>query len=93
MRCADIRVPLDYSRPRGRGITIAIARSRATDTTRYAGPLLINLGGPANPVLATVPTARAEPTEALDAGLAGQLTGAQSAQLGMRRPITARHLG
>lgn len=59
VQCADIRVPLDYSRPRGRGITIAIARSRATDTAHYAGPLLINLGGPANPVLATVPTARA----------------------------------
>jgi pimeloyl-ACP methyl ester carboxylesterase len=58
VQCADIRVPLDYSRPRGRTITVAIARSKATDTDNYAGPLMFNLGGPANPVLSTVPLAR-----------------------------------
>jgi pimeloyl-ACP methyl ester carboxylesterase len=59
VQCADVRVPLDYSRPRGRTITVAIARSKATDTTHYAGPLIFNLGGPSNPVLSTVPLARA----------------------------------
>src|SRR5512138_3378891 len=58
VQCADLRVPLDYGRPRGRTITIAIARSKATDTANYAGPLMFNLGGPANPVLPTVPLAR-----------------------------------
>ncbi|GIH03511.1 alpha/beta hydrolase [Rhizocola hellebori] len=58
VQCADIRVPLDYSRPRGRSITVAIARSKATDTAHYLGPLMINLGGPANPVLFAVPLAR-----------------------------------
>jgi pimeloyl-ACP methyl ester carboxylesterase len=58
VQCADVRVPLDYRRPHGRTITVAIARSRATDPARYAGPLLINLGGPANPVLSSVPVAR-----------------------------------
>jgi pimeloyl-ACP methyl ester carboxylesterase len=58
VRCADIRVPLDYSRPRGRAITVAIARSKATDPAHYAGPLMVNLGGPATPVLAAVPLAR-----------------------------------
>ncbi|MFI5958971.1 alpha/beta fold hydrolase [Cryptosporangium sp. NPDC051539] len=58
VQCADIRVPLDYTRPRGRTITVAVARSKATDTARYAGPLIFNLGGPANPVLSTVPLAR-----------------------------------
>ncbi|EEP70441.1 hydrolase [Micromonospora sp. ATCC 39149] len=58
VQCADIRVPLDYRRPRGRTITVAIARSKATDTAHYAGPLIFNLGGPANPVLSTVPLAR-----------------------------------
>src|SRR3954454_19435620 len=58
VQCADLRVPLDYDQPRGRAITVAIARSKATDTAHYAGPLLFNLGGPANPVLSTVPLAR-----------------------------------
>ncbi|HEX8630333.1 MAG TPA: alpha/beta hydrolase [Catenuloplanes sp.] len=58
VRCADIRVPLDHSRPGGRTITVAIARSAATDRARYAGPLMVNLGGPATPVLASVPLAR-----------------------------------
>jgi pimeloyl-ACP methyl ester carboxylesterase len=58
VQCADIRVPLDYSQPDGRTITVAIARSRAADTANYAGPLMFNLGGPANPVLFTVPLAR-----------------------------------
>jgi pimeloyl-ACP methyl ester carboxylesterase len=58
VQCADIRVPLDYSRPRGRTIAVAIARSKATDTANYAGPLMFNLGGPANPVLSAVPLAR-----------------------------------
>jgi pimeloyl-ACP methyl ester carboxylesterase len=56
--CADIRVPLDYGQPQGRTITVAIARSLATDTANYAGPLMLNLGGPANPVLSAVPLAR-----------------------------------
>ncbi|GAB1689784.1 alpha/beta hydrolase [Krasilnikovia sp. M28-CT-15] len=58
VRCADIRVPLDYGRPGGRTITVAIARSKATDPAHYAGPLIVNLGGPANPVLSAVPQAR-----------------------------------
>ncbi|OJF10111.1 alpha/beta fold hydrolase [Couchioplanes caeruleus] len=58
VQCGDVRVPLDYHRPRGRTITVAVARSKATDPAHYAGPLLINLGGPANPVLSRVPEAR-----------------------------------
>ncbi|MGQ4363566.1 alpha/beta hydrolase [Streptomyces sp. SAS_272] len=58
VQCADIRVPLDYNRPGRRTITVAIARSKATDTAHYAGPLIFNLGGPANPALDSVPLAR-----------------------------------
>ncbi|MEV6601110.1 alpha/beta fold hydrolase [Actinoplanes sp. NPDC051346] len=58
VQCGEVQVPLDYSRPRGRTITVAIARSKATDLAHYAGPLIFNLGGPANPVLSTVPEAR-----------------------------------
>ncbi|MFC3384092.1 alpha/beta fold hydrolase [Couchioplanes azureus] len=58
VQCGDVQVPLDYRRPQGRTITVAVARSEATDKDHYAGPLMINLGGPANPVLPRVPDAR-----------------------------------
>lgn len=46
-RCADVTVPLDYSRPNGRTITVAISRLKATDTQRRVGALALNSGGPA----------------------------------------------
>jgi pimeloyl-ACP methyl ester carboxylesterase len=62
--CADVRVPLDYTRPRGRTITVAIARSKAPDAAHRIGAMIINLGGPASPVLSVVPLARAAMGEA-----------------------------
>lgn len=59
VECGDVTVPLDYTRPRGRSITVAIARSRGSDTTHHVGAMIINLGGPASPVLNSVPLARA----------------------------------
>ncbi|MFJ5546158.1 alpha/beta hydrolase [Streptomyces sp. NPDC093225] len=47
--CADITVPLDYAAPRGRTITVAVSRLKATDTDHRVGPLLLNDGGPAGP--------------------------------------------
>ncbi|MFE7467728.1 alpha/beta hydrolase [Streptomyces sp. NPDC057499] len=52
-RCADVTVPLDYSKPRGRTITVAISRLKATDTRHRIGSLLINPGGPGGPALGT----------------------------------------
>ncbi|WP_030893844.1 alpha/beta hydrolase [Streptomyces sp. NRRL S-474] len=57
-RCADVTVPLDYSRPGGRTITVAISRIRATDTGRRIGPLLLNGGGPGGPTLGDAPWVR-----------------------------------
>jgi pimeloyl-ACP methyl ester carboxylesterase len=57
-RCADIRVPLDYARPRGRTITIAISRLAAGQQANKVGAMIINLGGPATPVLTDVLLAR-----------------------------------
>ncbi|HEY7485274.1 MAG TPA: alpha/beta fold hydrolase [Streptosporangiaceae bacterium] len=57
-QCADITVPLDYRHPDRRTITVAISRLRATDTAGRIGPLVINLGGPGNPVLASIVLAR-----------------------------------
>jgi pimeloyl-ACP methyl ester carboxylesterase len=45
-KCAELRVPLDYAHPRGRQISIAIARRPATDTKHRQGTLVVNVGGP-----------------------------------------------
>src|SRR4051794_13871438 len=48
-QCAEITVPLDYSAPEGRTITVAISRLKATDPTKRRGVLLTNPGGPGGP--------------------------------------------
>ncbi|HEX8347186.1 MAG TPA: alpha/beta hydrolase [Actinoplanes sp.] len=45
-RCAGLRVPLDYSRPDGRQITITLSRIRAGHPARRLGTLVLNPGGP-----------------------------------------------
>ncbi|MBZ4321197.1 alpha/beta hydrolase [Streptomyces huiliensis] len=50
-RCATISVPLDYSDPGGRTLTLALSRIKATDTAHRAGALLVNSGGPGGPSL------------------------------------------
>ncbi len=57
-RCADIRVPLDYAHAGGRTITIAISRLAADPSAKKIGAMIINLGGPATPVLTDVLLAR-----------------------------------
>jgi pimeloyl-ACP methyl ester carboxylesterase len=57
-RCADIRVPLDYAHPGRRSITIAISRLAADPSAKKIGAMIINLGGPATPVLSDVVLAR-----------------------------------
>ncbi|HEX6673478.1 MAG TPA: alpha/beta hydrolase [Actinomycetes bacterium] len=51
-------MPLDYARPGGRTTSVAISRLKATDSAVRIGPMIINLGGPAIPVLARVVDAR-----------------------------------
>jgi pimeloyl-ACP methyl ester carboxylesterase len=45
-QCATAIVPLDYDRPRGRQITLALARLPASDPSRRIGSLFLNPGGP-----------------------------------------------
>jgi pimeloyl-ACP methyl ester carboxylesterase len=45
-QCATAVVPLDYDRPDGRQITLALARHPASDPSRRIGSLFINPGGP-----------------------------------------------
>ncbi|MRH87439.1 alpha/beta fold hydrolase [Nocardia sp. SYP-A9097] len=44
--CANMTVPLDYSEPQGRTISVAISRVQATDPSHRRGILLSNPGGP-----------------------------------------------
>ncbi len=46
LRCASLRVPLDYRRPGGRKITLALSEVPATATSGRLGALLVNPGGP-----------------------------------------------
>lgn len=44
--CGEVTVPLDYARPDGRTITVAMSRLPAKDPSRRIGTLLLNGGGP-----------------------------------------------
>jgi len=46
VQCARIRVPLDWDRPRGRTIRLALARHLASRPDERIGTLFINPGGP-----------------------------------------------
>ena len=45
-QCGTLRVPVDWSRPRGEKIDLALARRPATDPAARIGSLVINPGGP-----------------------------------------------
>jgi pimeloyl-ACP methyl ester carboxylesterase len=45
-QCATAVVPLDYDRPKGKQITLALARLPAADPSRKIGSLFLNPGGP-----------------------------------------------
>lgn len=67
MRCASLRVPLDYRDPRGRTIEIAVSRIATAEPGLRRGVLLHNGGGPGVPSL-HLPAAYAAvyPPEVLD---------------------------
>ena len=45
-QCARLTVPLDWARPQGKRISLAIARHRADDPQHRVGTLFFNPGGP-----------------------------------------------
>jgi pimeloyl-ACP methyl ester carboxylesterase len=49
VQCATLQVPLDWSRPSGPEVTLALTRRLATDPTRRVGTVLFNCGGPGCP--------------------------------------------
>jgi pimeloyl-ACP methyl ester carboxylesterase len=46
VQCGTLRVPVDWARPRGEKITLAIARRPASDPAHRIGALFVNPGGP-----------------------------------------------
>ncbi|MGW7363303.1 alpha/beta hydrolase [Streptomyces sp. NPDC054841] len=51
-QCATIKVPLDYNRPGGKKIDLAISRMRTSSAAERRGVLLLNPGGPGGEGLA-----------------------------------------
>jgi pimeloyl-ACP methyl ester carboxylesterase len=58
VQCADLTVPLDYADPRGRTITVAVSRLKATDTRHRIGSILLNNGGPGGGSVQSPPVVR-----------------------------------
>jgi pimeloyl-ACP methyl ester carboxylesterase len=54
-QCATVRVPLDYSHPRGRMIHLAVIRHRATGPAHRIGTLFFNPGGPGGSGVTALP--------------------------------------
>src|SRR5437764_12353365 len=46
MDCATLSVPLDWSRPQGPSVSLALTRLRSTGPGRRIGTVLFNCGGP-----------------------------------------------
>ncbi|MFF5208301.1 alpha/beta hydrolase [Streptosporangium sp. NPDC000396] len=71
-QCAEVTVPLDYSRPGGRTVKVAMSRLKATDPGRRRGALLYNPGGPGVPAMyLTLQVKRAAPEVAARYDLIG----------------------
>src|SRR6185437_2368228 len=46
LKCAYLRVPLDYANPNGRVIKVGLLRRPASDQAHRIGSLVVNPGGP-----------------------------------------------
>jgi len=60
-RCGYVRVPLNYRRPGGRTILVAVARRPATDPAHKLGTLIVNTGGPGPSLDGVTAIAKGEP--------------------------------
>jgi pimeloyl-ACP methyl ester carboxylesterase len=67
LECASVPVPLDWDKPRGRSITLAVVRHLASRPGERIGSLFLNPGGPGDSGVAAV-TARGEALDALSGG-------------------------
>ncbi|WP_328768804.1 alpha/beta hydrolase [Streptomyces sp. NBC_00286] len=62
-QCSTLKVPLDWERPKGETIGIALIRAKATDEDSRIGSLLFNFGGPGGSGVSTMPSYAALTTE------------------------------
>ena len=46
LKCARLTVPMDYSKPDGKTVTLGLLRRKATDPSHRVGTLFVNPGGP-----------------------------------------------
>ncbi|TRV76314.1 alpha/beta hydrolase [Streptomyces sp. 130] len=56
-RCATVQVPLDYAKPKGETIGIALIRKEATDRGKRLGSMLFDFGGPGGSGVSILPRA------------------------------------
>ncbi|WP_405716455.1 MULTISPECIES: alpha/beta hydrolase [unclassified Streptomyces] len=56
-RCSTVRVPLDYAKPDGATIGIALIRKKAGNSGRRLGSMLFNFGGPGGSGVSILPRA------------------------------------
>ena len=56
-KCATLKAPIDYRKPTGATIGIAVIRSEAKNSSRRIGSLLFNFGGPGGSGVAALPKA------------------------------------
>uniref|UniRef100_A0AAU2JUH5 Alpha/beta hydrolase n=1 Tax=Streptomyces sp. NBC_00049 TaxID=2903617 RepID=A0AAU2JUH5_9ACTN len=54
-QCATLDVPLDYAKPEGETIPIALIRAKARDQKNRLGSLVFNFGGPGGSGVSTLP--------------------------------------
>ncbi|MCB5182335.1 alpha/beta hydrolase [Streptomyces antimicrobicus] len=59
-QCATLKVPLDWSKPEGEQIPLALIRLPAKDQKRRLGSLVFNFGGPGGSGITTLPSAAKE---------------------------------
>ncbi|MFE3946263.1 alpha/beta hydrolase [Streptomyces sp. NPDC059118] len=53
--CTSMKVPLDYAKPKGETIQLALIRARAKNQDQRIGSLIFNFGGPGASGVATLP--------------------------------------
>ncbi|GGV36895.1 alpha/beta hydrolase [Streptomyces spectabilis] len=61
--CATMKAPLDYAKPKGETVGVALIRKKATDADRRIGSLVYNFGGPGASGVATLPQAAEDYTK------------------------------
>ncbi|WP_443067887.1 alpha/beta hydrolase [Streptomyces sp. NBC_01351] len=59
-QCATLDVPLDYAKPEGETLPIALIRAKARDQKNRIGSLVFNFGGPGGSGITTLPGAATE---------------------------------